>query len=104
MITGWALTGEPAGRRGARSVGTGQTPASPTPGLLLPGALWEYRYSGTEANFEPKSGSCGMGEPSRDRHSGVCRPLERGDISPGWVGEAGALLNRGRRDHSHEHV
>lgn len=33
-----------------------------------------------------------MGEPSRDRHSGVCRPLDRGDISPGWVGDAGALL------------
>lgn len=57
-----------------------------------PGALWEYRYSGTEANFDPKSWSCGMGEPSRDRHSGVCRPLEWGDSRPGWVGEAGALL------------
>lgn len=33
-----------------------------------------------------------MGEPSRDRHSGVCRPLEWGDSRPGWVGEAGALL------------
>lgn len=57
-----------------------------------PGALCEYRYSGTEANFDPKSWSCGMGEPSRDRHSGVCRPLEWGDSRPGWVGEAGALL------------
>lgn len=42
-----------------------------------------------------------MGEPSRDRHSGVCRPLERGDISPGWVGEAGALLTTGR-DHERD--
>lgn len=57
-----------------------------------PGALCEYRYSGTEANFDPKSWSCGMGEPSLDRHSGVCRPLEWGDSRPGWVGEAGALL------------
>lgn len=45
-----------------------------------------------------------MGEPSRDRHSGVCRPLERGDMSPGWVGEAGALLGVGRQDHSSEYI
>lgn len=45
-----------------------------------------------------------MGEPSRDRHSGVCRPLERGDMSPGWVGEAGALLGVGRQDHSGEYI
>lgn len=33
-----------------------------------------------------------MGEPSRLRLSGVCRPLEGGDRSPWWVGDAGALL------------
>lgn len=70
----------------------GKRTAIPWDKSYSPGALWEYRYSGTEANFDPKSWSCGMGEPSRDRHSGVWRPLEWGDSRPGWVGEAGALL------------
>lgn len=51
--------------------------------IYSPGALCEYRYSGTEASFEPKSWSCGMGDPSLDRHSGVCRPLVWGDSRPG---------------------
>ncbi len=57
-----------------------------------PGALWEYRYSGTEASLEPKSCSWDTGDPSRDRHSGVWRPLEWGEKRPEWVGDAGALL------------
>lgn len=58
----------------------------------LPGALCEYRYSGTEASLEPKSCSWDTGDPSRERHSGVWRPLECGERRPEWVGDAGALL------------
>lgn len=35
-----------------------------------------------------------MGEPSLLRHSGVCSPLDGGERSPWWVGEAGALLKK----------
>lgn len=38
------------------------------------------------------SGSMGTGEPSRDRLSGVCTPLEWADSAPVWLGDAGALL------------
>lgn len=40
------------------------------------------------------SGSRGTGEPSRDRLSGVCTPLEWADNAPVWLGDAGALLPR----------
>lgn len=36
----------------------------------------------------------GTGEPSRDRLSGVCTPLEWADSAPVWLGEAGALLQQ----------
>lgn len=38
------------------------------------------------------SGSMGTGEPSLDRLSGDCTPLEWADSPPVWLGEAGALL------------
>lgn len=38
------------------------------------------------------SGSRGTGEPSLDRLSGVCTPLEWADNAPVWLGDAGALL------------
>lgn len=42
------------------------------------------------------SGSVGTGEPSRDKLSGVCTPLEWADSAPVWLGEAGALLEQTR--------
>lgn len=64
-----------------------------------PGALCEYLYSGTDASLLASCSwwSWGMGEPSLLRHSGVCRPLDGGDSSPWWVGEAGALLRRRKK-------
>ena len=43
------------------------------------------------------SDSAGTGEPSRDRLSGVCTPLEWAERTPEWFGEAGALLTGERR-------
>lgn len=68
-----------------------------------PGALWEYLYSGTDASLLASCSwwSWGIGEPSLLRHSGVCSPLDGGDRSPWWVGDAGALLKnkmKGNRD------
>lgn len=69
MMTCWALTGDP-------------------------GALWEYLYSGTDASLLASCSwwSWEIGEPSLLRHSGVCSPLDGGESSPWWVGDAGALL------------
>lgn len=55
--------------------------------LELPEALVEV---GVDA--EEVSSSSGTGEPSRDRLSGVCSPLEWADRTPEWLGDAGALL------------
>lgn len=50
--------------------------------------------AGAEAEAGEGSGSVGTGEPSRDRLSGVCTPLEWADSTPMWLGEAGALLEQ----------
>lgn len=61
-----------------------------------PGALWEYLYSGTDASLLASCSwwSWEIGEPSLLRHSGVCSPLDGGERSPWWVGDAGALLEK----------
>ncbi len=50
---------------------------------------WTAAGGGAEAG----SGSMGTGEPSRDRLSGVCTPLEWAERTPEWLGDAGALLS-----------
>lgn len=70
---------------------------------MLPGALCANRASCITASFGwivLGSGSIGTGEPSLDRLSGVCTPLECADSTPEWLGEAGALLQaKNKRRH-----
>lgn len=102
MMTGWALTGDPTKRAiKYSSWNTIHVNASCmyfnahlNMRARSPGALWEYLYSGTAASLFASCSwwSWGMGEPSLLKHSGVCNPLDGGERSPWWVGDAGALL------------